>query len=186
MNKLEDFIISNTKQDNYSNYFEFHLCNSTYNDIDDTLSIYNTSLDREKFYNLMYKMMDTSYRYHQKQYKEVFIGDVCYQNFKNEEMSIYNLQTNTIESITDKLFAIAQTKNKLSILNVPSTLNIYSENVIRRLIFRISNRVFVNFENGFSDNKKYYKVFINYNHDKDVDVNVVTRHIKDALDKLTD
>jgi hypothetical protein len=186
MNIMEDFIVRNTKPDNYSNYFEIHLCNRTYNDIDDAVDIYNTSLDREQFYNLMYKMMDTNYRYHQKQYKETVIGDVCYQNYKNEEMNICNLQTNTIESITDKLFVIAQTKNKLSILSVPSTLNIYSENIIRRLIFRISNRVFVNFENGMTDNNKYYKVFINYNHDKDVDVNVVVRHIKDAVDKLTE
>lgn len=185
MNKIEDFIITNTQQDNYSNYFEFHLCNSTYTNIDNVVGIYNTSLDRERFYNLMYKMMDTNYRYHQKQYKEVFIGDVCYQNYKNEEMSIHNIQTNIVESITDKLFAIAQTKNKLSILSVPSTLNIYSENIIRRLVFRISNRVFVNFENGITDSKKYYKVFINYNHDKDVDVSVVTRQIKDALNTLT-
>lgn len=185
MNTLDDFIVSNTRQDNYSNYFEIHLCNSTYTNIDTNVGIYTTSLDRERFYNLMYKMMDTNYRYHQKQYKEVFIGDVCYQNYKNDEMSIHNIQTNTIESITDKLFAIAQTKNKLSILSVPSTLNIYSENVIKRLIFKISNRVFINFENGITDNKKYYKVFINYNHDKDVDISVVLRNIKDALDTLT-
>lgn len=185
MNTLDDFIISNTKQDNYSNYFEIHLCNSADNDADDTIGVYNTSLDREKFYNLMYKMMDTNYRYHQKQYKEVFIGDICYQNYKNEEMSIHNLQTNAIEYITDKVFAIAQTRNKLSILSVPSTLNIYSENIIRRLIFRISNRVFVNFENGVTDNKKYYKIFINYNHDKDVDVNIVIKHMIEVLDTLT-
>lgn len=185
MNKLEDFFVTNTQQDNYSNYFEIHLCNSTYNNVDKNVSIYTTSLNRERFYNLMYKMMDTNYRYHQKQYKEVFIGDVCYQNYKNEEMSIHNIQTNTIENITEKLFAIAQTKNKLSILSVPSTLNIYSENFIKRLIFRISNRVFVNFEHGITDNKTYYKVFINYNHDKDVDVSVVLRHIKDALETLT-
>lgn len=186
MDKLEDFLIKNTQQDTYSNYFEIHLCNNTYNNHDDTLGIYNTSLDRQQFYNLMYKMMDTNYRYHQKQYKEAFIGDVCYQNYKNEEMSIYNLQTNTIESITDKLCAIGQTKSKLSILSVPSTLNIYSENIVKRLIFKVSNRVFVNFENGMTDKEKYYKVFINYNHDKDVDVNIVIKQIKDALDKLTD
>lgn len=186
MDKLEDFIITNTKPDNYSNYFEFHICNSTYHNLDDTLGIYNTSLDRQQFYKFMYKMMDGNYRYHQKQYKEVFVGDVCYQNYKNEEMSIHNIQTNTVESISDKMFAIAQTKNKLSILSVPSTLNIYSENMIRKLIFRISNRVFVNFENGMTDNEKYYKVFVNYNHDKDVDVNVVVKNINDVLDKLTD
>lgn len=186
MNKLEDFIVNHTQQEKYSNYFEFHLCNSTYNDIDNSIGIYNTSLDREKFYDLMYKMMDTNFRYHQKQYKEMLIGDVCYQNYKNEEMSIYNIQTNTIESITDKLFAIAQTKNKLSILSVPSTLNVYSENIIRRLIFRVSNRVFVNFENGITDNKKYYKIFINYNHDKDVDISVFVKQISSVLDNLTD
>jgi hypothetical protein len=185
MNNLETFIINNTKQDKFSNYFEFHICNSTYNNIDNNLSIYNTSIHREQFYNLMYRMMDTNNRYHQKQYSEKIIGDISYQNYKNEETSVYNFQTNTIESISDKLFAIAQTKNKLSILSVPSTFNIYSENVIKKMIFRISNRVFVNFENGMTDNEKYYKVYINYNHDKDVDVNVIIGHIRSALDILT-
>ena len=188
MEQIEQFIYDNTSTDNYSNYFEFVLCSGHESNQVNAINIYNTSFDRERFYNIMYKLMDTNYRYYQKQYKEVHIGDVCYQNYKNEEMNIYTIQTNKLESIPVKLSicACAQTRNKLSILSVPSSLNIYSENIIRKLIFRVSNRVFINFENGITDNEKYYKIFINYNHDKDVDINVSIKHINDALMKLTD
>ncbi len=189
MINIERFIVENTSTENYSNYFEFLLCYDSNNEYTklDNVSIYNTSFNRDRFYELMYKLMDTNYKYNQKQYKEVFIGDVCYQNYKNEEMNVYTVHTNKFESIplSINVCASAQTRNKLSILSVPSTLNIYSENIIRKLIFRVSNRVFINFENGVTDNKKYYKIFINYNHDKDVDVNVSIKHINDALSKLT-
>lgn len=181
---MEQFILENTKVDSFSNYFEFVLCdnaNVTTNDIE----IYNTSFEKERFYNLMYRLMDSNYRYYQKQYKEVFIGDVCYQNFKNEEMNIYTAHTNKVEIISTNICAIAQTKNKQSIISVPSSLNIYSENITKKLIFRVSNRVFVNFENGITEGKKYYKIFVNYNHDKDVDVNVGVKHVCDVLAKLT-
>lgn len=181
---MEQFILENTKVDTYSNYFELVLCDSKKISLND-IELYNTSFDREKFYSIMYKLMDTNYKYYQKQYKEVMIGDVCYQNFKNEEISIYTVHTNELSYVAPFVCAIAQTKNKQTILSVPSSLNIYSENVIKRLIFRVSNRVFVNFENGITDDKKYYKIFINYNHDKDVDVNVAIKHINDVLSMLT-
>lgn len=182
---MEQFILENTKTDHYSNYFEFVLCDSAKKSLNN-MDVYNTSFDREKFYGLMYKLMDTNYRYYQKQYKEVLIGDVCYQNHKNEDMNIYTVHTNQLDNILPSVCAIAQTKNKQSILSLPSSLNIYSENVIKKLIFRVSNRVFVNFENGITNNKKYYKIFINYNHDKDVDVNVGIKHINEIIAKLTD
>lgn len=183
---MEQFILDNTKTDSYSNYFEFLLCDNRKKSINNTIDVYNTSFDRERFYQMMYKLMDTNYKYYQKQYKEVLIGDVCYQNFKNEEINIYTIHTNNVDNRFPFVCAIAQTKNKQSILSLPSSVNIYSENIIKKLIFRVSNRVFVNFENGITDGKKYYKIFINYNHDKDVDVNVGIKHINDILSKLTD
>jgi vacuolar-type H+-ATPase subunit F/Vma7 len=182
---MDQFILDNTKPDDYSNYFEFVLCDTEKKSVNN-VDVYNTSFERDKFYVLMYKLMDTNYKYYQKQYKEVLIGDVCYQNFKNEDINIYTVNTNKVDNISPFICAIAQIKNKQSILSLPSSLNIYSENIIRRLIFRVSNRVFVNFENGITDNKKYYKIFINYNHDKDVDVNVGIKHVNDVVSKLTD
>jgi hypothetical protein len=186
---VETFLNDNTcpVSETVSNYFEIVVL-ETSNGIDKQNSkefeTFNTSLERDHFYSVMYKMMDSNYKYHQKQYKELIIGDVCYHNFKNEEMSIYSSSTNDIVTINKALCGIAQTRSKLSILSLPSTFNVYTENIVRKLVFRISNRIFVNFEHGMTKDKKYYKIFINYNHEKDVDTSNVITTIKKVVDIL--
>jgi hypothetical protein len=186
MDKIENFIATNTTTDNFSNYFELILSNkkkdiTNVKDCNQEVSIIRTCLDKETFYDMMYKMMDNNYKYHQKQYKEIIVGDVYYHNHKNEEMNIYTITTNSIDNIDGKVFVTAQTKNKLSILSLPSTMNVYTENIVRKLIFRITNRIFVNFEHGTNNNQKYYKVFINYNHDKDVDLNNIISTVNNII-----
>ena len=168
-----------------SNHFEFVvLANPTFNNDNNDFRMFPTSLSKDKFYNTMYKMMDTNYKYFQKQYKEMVIGDTFYQNFKNEEISIFNLNTNNVEVFQNKLMANSQAKYKLSILSLPSTLNVYAENYTKRLIFRVSNRVFVNFENGKNGDDVFYKIYLNYNHDDTVELNSIQYTLEKVLNIL--
>jgi hypothetical protein len=172
---------TDTQSDKHSNYFEFIVSEQDFQRSTSSFQSFPTSLEKERFYALMYKMMDTNYKYYQKQYKEAIIGDVVYQNYKNEEMSVFTMSSNDVIRVSDRLCALAYNRSKLSILSLPSTMNVYTENIIRKLIFRITNRVFVNFEHGINENVKYYKVFINYNHDKDVDVSSIVSTIKNII-----
>lgn len=189
---LENYLLRCT-QDGSNNYFEFVLMNTTSpqddigddvehdTKIDQDMQTYNTSISKDTFYTLMYKMMDTNYKYNHKQYRELVIGDVQYHNYKNEEISVFSVTTNSVDTIDKKFCLLSQQKNKLSILSLPSSLKTYNDNVVRKMIFRISNRVFVNFEHGMSGTHKYYKVYVNYNHDCGVDINNAMDTIKKTL-----
>lgn len=142
--------------------------------------VYDTCMERDRFYRLMYRMMDTYYKYNQKQYKETIIGNVCCQNHNNEDISIYNITTNRVECFQNQFLAKVQQKNKLTILSLPSTMNTQCESYVRKLIFRVTNRIFVNFENCACDDAKVYRITVNYNHDKDVELSSVV----DALEKI--
>jgi hypothetical protein len=189
-------------QDDSSNYFEFILINkssssssssSTTKQVDGSdvdvkdstddrdMQSFDTSISKDAFYTLMYKMMDTNYKYNHKQYRELVIGDVQYHNYKNEEISVFSVSTDDVKAIDNKFCMLAHHKNKLSILSLPSSLKVYNDNVVRKMIFRISNRVFVNFEHGMTGEEKYYKVYVNYNHDSGVDVNNAIDIIKKTL-----
>lgn len=146
-----------------------------------TFQTFQTSIDKDTFYNLMYKMMDTPYKYNHKQYRELIVGDVQYHNHKNEEVSVFSVTTNAVENIENRFCMLVQQKNKHSILSLPSSKHIYNDNVVRKMIFRISNRVFVNFEHGMTDCNKYYKIYVNYNHDNGVDINNSIDTIKKVL-----
>jgi hypothetical protein len=168
------------------NYFEFCiLSNDTPSCNEEPYICLNTSLSKTMFYNMMYRMMDTSYKYYQKQYKELVIGTTVYQNSKNEDISTFSISTNAVR-IYGRVAACAQNKSKLSILSLPSTRNIYKEALVKKLTFRVTNRVFVNFEHGDENDTRYYRVTINYNHDKDVDTTGIINVLDDILKVLVE
>lgn len=184
--RLRDFIKESLNV-TYGNHIEFSVIASdttTKLVSNELYAVYNTSLERDAFYNLMYKMMDTHHKYNQKQYKEMVIGSVYYQNSKNEEINIHNIHTHRTVCYQNQLLAKVQQKNKLTILSLPSTMNINMESHVRKLTFRVTNRVFVNFENGVCDDHKYYKITVNYNHDKDVDLSNVIEVLEKTLSHL--
>lgn len=177
-------------QDGCSNYFEFILVNDLQrlqssdveeHVVDQDMQSFDTSITKDMFYALMYKMMDTNYKYHHKQYRELVIGDVQYHNYKNEEINVFSMMTNFAKPIGNKFCMLAHQRNKLSILSLPSSLKVYNDNVVRKMVFRVSNRVFVNFEHGITGKEKYYKVYLNYNHDNGVDINNSIDIIKKTL-----
>lgn len=146
----------------------------------------NTSLSRDEFYDYLRKIMQMSYKYSQKQFKELVIGNTHYYNFNNQEVQVYSETTNNVAEIsnTNTYIAVAQNRSKLSILGFPSTRNIYVENVKRRLTFRITNRIFVNFEHGEEDGTIFYNIYLNFNHDKDVDVENAIGTIEKVLQNI--
>lgn len=166
-----------------SNHLEFIVLskNTVSSHASQCMQVFDSSLAKEEFYRILYRMMDTNFKYHQKQYKETIIGNTVYHNNKNEEISIFKVTTHAVQVFNDVLLASEQHKVKQSILGLPSTNNVNCESYIRRITFRVSNRIFVNFENGMCDEKNFYKITVNYNHDKDVDVSNIAVSIEKTL-----
>lgn len=191
---IDDCLILHS-QSGLCNYFEFVLLQHNTDDVKEqgndrdqgvpSVETLKTSMHKDTFYALMYKMMDTQYKYSHKQYRELIVGDVHYLNHKNEEVGVFSITTHAVENIDDKFCMFVQQKNKHSILSLSSSRKIYNDSVVRKMVFRISNRVFVNFEHGMTDDSKYYKIFVNYNHDTGVDINNAINTIKKTMALLS-
>jgi hypothetical protein len=124
--------------------------------------------------------MKNNDRYTQKQFKEIVIGSTYYHNNKNEDTYVYNVKTMLVENWNNRLIASGQSKNKLTMLSVPSTRNIHAESWIKQMTFHITNRINVQFVTGVNTNK-FYKINIIYNHEKNVDVNSVVKSLMSAF-----
>jgi hypothetical protein len=139
-------------------------------------------LGQSKFSKILAKMIQTEYKHFSRQYKEYIIDDKVIHNFNNEETKVS--QIIPIDFFDKKTYRIiGYQKTKLTPLNYPSTTYIYNTSYIKKLIFRISNRIYINFEIALSDSKTY-KIYINYNHDHNVDNTVITKSLTDILTLL--
>ena len=139
------------------------------------------SLGQSAFAKLLANMTATNYKSFEKQYKEYIIDDIIVQNYNNQETKILRLTPkDIIDRITYRI--IGYQKSKLTALNHPSTTYIYNTLYIKKLTFRISNRIYINFEIALDkDEEKTYKVYINYNHDTNVDMSVITEQLKGLM-----
>lgn len=182
--KIYDLIVRAVEKYD-SNYFEFNILNSNgAKKVHDEVTHFDTSLTKDTFYKIMQNVSTDDLKFYQKTYKESTIGSTIYQNSKNEEINISNVETNFVALVADHVCLFGKTKHKLTILSLPSTNHIHYEVHIKRLILKVTNRIFINFEHGVKDDNRFYRIYINYNHDKDVDLSSVAKTIERTLKKL--
>lgn len=171
--------------DSANNYFEIFLTPGIKTKEQDGLSVLEVGVSKNEFEEMMSRLTKKDYKFFQKEYKEYNYGDVLVQNYNNTETRIIRLSSNVMMK-NEKLLLVGYHKSKLTFLNVPSTTNIFDINYVKRLIFRITNRVFINFQcNMAEDGTKTYMVFINYNHESNIDpegINVTLKTILDIFD----
>lgn len=189
---MENYIITNTEGENY---YEIFITTNSKQLLDD--HVYDIGIDKERFYKILSSIKD--HKYFQKEYKEYIYSDIVYRilnknssNKNNNDLMKVFKQTPLKITNYDKFIVIGYNKNKLSILNFPSTTNIDQINYVKTLVFRITNRIYVNF-NITIDSKtknKIYSIFLNYNHDSNyksdtnIDINEINKTIKDILSKI--
>jgi hypothetical protein len=137
-----------------------------------------------EFSKILSKMISTDYKFFERQYKEYFIDDIIIHNYNNEETKVSKLKPKNYIDI-DNYRIIGYQKTKLTSINYPSTTYIFNINYIKKLIFRVSNRIYINFEISLDeDSLKTYKVYINYNHDQNVDFTLIDKTLDDIIKLL--
>jgi hypothetical protein len=183
-----DNIINNTD----ANYFEIFILSlqsqdtSKYNK---SVRIVPTALTSQEFYNLMRSFSQianmNNYKFFQKDCKEIYVDNVIYRNFNNEEITVYNLRSIDSKISDGQMCLNAFCRTKSSMLNVSSTQNVYCEKYVRTLSFRISNRIQLNFSCTEEASDKSYNVYVTYQHEKNVDlhnnITVLTKILKGLL-----
>lgn len=161
---------------NECNYYEYVL----------TSDISKYDMGKKTFFDILTKMALENHKCFEKKYKEYIVSNnITCHNYENKDIKIYTNKALYIEN-KDKYIIIGYNKTKQTILNYPSTNNIYVTNYIKKLIFRVTNRIYINFEICLQENKKkLYKIYINYNHDNNVDTKIINQNIDDLLKIIT-
>jgi hypothetical protein len=132
------------------------------------------------FYEKMSRLSNENYKYFQKEYKQYISENMYYQNLNNEDVSVFKSECKQVDEYPKYMIAY-NTRTKLSLMNFASSIKINSISYVRKLIFRITNRIYINFEvKKYNDNLSYL-IYINYNHDTSVDIEVINKELYNIL-----
>jgi hypothetical protein len=165
-----------------ANYIEYYVIPE-----DLGMNVYKVDLGLEKFTSIL-KLMSTreDLKFFQKSYKEYNYGDIIYQNYDNTETRVFRKVP--ISSVYDNhVLKVACQRQKLSIINVPSNTAYKEIYTVNHLIFRITNRIFLNMlvkRSSGAANHVSYSVYVNYNHDDGVDCSQTEGKITEILDLI--
>lgn len=146
---------------------------------------WQTDIGQAAFQEVLKKYARNNTNSTQKEYKEFVYGDIYYHNMPNNEIKVYRL--NPLSSTFDNnCLCVRFNKQKLSMVNVPSTKCVDSIRYVKHLVYRISNRVFLNFVVKMDNANKHltFTVYVNYNHDNNVDMQVITKQLNKVFKQL--
>lgn len=181
-------INDNIFQSSNCNYIEFTILPlDRKNTTNDSFIITPINFTKTEFYAIMRKICsDESLKYFQKEYKQFVSNDLIYENKDNDDIRVYKKAVLNERVINDRCIFTAFNKTKLSILAFPCSLNINDIAYVKKLTFRINNRIYLNFEIKYyeSIDKQFYRIYINYNHDTNVDLGLSKKILEKLIMKI--
>ena len=165
-----------------ANYIEYYVVNE---ELD--MNVYKVDLGQERFTSILKVMSGREdLKFFQKSYKEYNYGEIIYQNYDNTETRVFRKVPISFD-YNNHVLKVAFQRQKLSIINVPSNTSFKEIYTVNHLIFRITNRIFLNMLVKRSSKEidhaaVSYNVYVNYNHDDDVECSQTERKITEILD----
>ena len=156
---------------------------------DDEYSIFNNIVTEKLFYETMQKMNNIKYQiFFQKQRTEyTYLNMDMIYDVQTMNYNVYSKSLNFFEYSKNNNFLINYIKkNSEPIYKFPSTDNINNIKDTTVLIFKITNRLYVNFEVAKVRNKENpeYRIYINYNHGKDGDIKLIENLTNNIIKNL--
>lgn len=172
------------------NTFEFHRINPEMSDV--TQGILRTGLSESDFDRcLVYAKGHLSGKPSYKTFKCYRIGSKVMENtgHSNEDVRIHAFHIVTAEVLSDTWVFTSCIKHKLAYHTFPCTPQLHDMCHVERLIYRLHNRVFLNFEKQTPEEQRtllppIFKIYINYNHDPSVELSSIVQSIKKGLQVL--
>ncbi len=148
--------------------------NNTENDINWT---------KEEFDKLILFLIQNNYSHFKKEYDSYVYQNLEYHIYDiNEKPMVYKYDLLDHHQANNLIYH-AFAKNNIPIHMFPSTMNIHEKNSVNRITIKINNRIYLNFEIK-RKNIDYYKVYLNYNHSSNVDIDNNIAKIKEILDLI--
>lgn len=146
----------------------------------------------DEFAKVMKKLTYKNLKYYEKKIKQYVKDSIYYEvvlDRKDEVSDIrsYVKTASEWDFVRSNILKISYNKNKQPIHSFSSSRDLNDITYIKRLTFRVSNRVFINFESGHGVNDGemvYRKIFINANIDSNVDTEYINAEIDQYLHLL--
>ena len=163
-----------------ANYIEYYVVDK---ELD--MDVYKVDLGLERFTSIL-KVMSAreDLKFFQKSYKEYNYGEIIYQNYDNTETRVFR-KVPVSSTYNNRVLKVPCQRQKLSIINVPSNTTYKEIYIVNHLIFRITNRIFLNMlVKRSSDDTTSYSIYVNYNHDDAVECSQTERKITEILDLI--
>lgn len=173
-----------------ANYYEIYVINgiNEKNKLTlDTCNSFTIGLNKKIFYQILSKIDSQKFKFFQREHKEYQHKDMACQCFINDETKVFRSTPINI-SEQKNFIIIASNRTKLTLINFPSTKNLQKITYIKKLIFRITNRIYLNFEISVETTdpkEKIYTIYINYNHEDNVDFNMISKTINEIILLIT-
>lgn len=156
------------------NYIEFILS-------DDTKT--RTEISPYKFYGLLTELKQKLGNCFQKHFKEYVFRDMFYENNDKHQIKVYKKHLTNVHTDVDGLVILTYYKEKLPFHMFPSTSSLHSVCYVSKVVFKITNRLFINFEKRvYNDKEAYHKIFVNYNHEENVDISNLKSTLSTCLE----
>jgi len=167
------------------NYVEISLFDKLIDNGEDVMVM---SLPSEESFKFMLNNIKTALgvKTSSKTFKQFILNDLTYNvDPESGDITVIGLKPVTTFEVGQNYISLGFEKKKLSIINFPST-TAYNDIVdVQKMTYRISNRVFINFESRISSiSMKSYRIYMNYNHDPNVDWDIVKKDIMKAYKLL--
>lgn len=147
--------------------------------------VYNIAIDDQQFAEIMQRVAKTNHKYSQRDFKEFTHKDMQCLCYTNDEVKVYKTTPVHIH-YSEPFLIIGSNKSKLTLLNFPSTTSLHQITYVKQLVFRITSRIYLNFRSSIDEitGKKVNSIYINYNHESNVDMKMVNETLKEVMDIL--
>jgi hypothetical protein len=162
------------------NYVEIYLVKKK------TKLIHTIDHSEADFYNIMNKCKKSHFRFFQKDYKEYVYKDLEAQ-YHEDGLKVARSTLVHYDDEIPKYTVLYFNRQKLTPMNFPSVNKFEKVTFIRKLIFRVNNRIYINFVCSLDDKTdvKNYTIYINYNHEENVDTTSTKKLINECIELLT-
>lgn len=156
--------------------------------VDDSNTICEYNVGKDMFYKMLTSLKQSAiskdFKFFQNDYVETRHGNLqrmqYYQGKKLMETKMYDMKAVHMECKPDHVKVYYQ-RQKVPDVMFPSSLTYDNIRRLRRLIFRINNRLFLNFQIEMNEKKgTLYKVFLNFNNSRDAD----NMHIEKTIESI--
>lgn len=135
----------------------------------------------------MRPLLARNIKFYERKIKQYVKDNLYYEvvlDHKDEVSDIWSYVKSAVDyDVSEGMVRVSYNKSKKPIHAFSSSHDLHDISYIKRLTFRINNRVFINFDFVCNvDGKKYNKVFMNANIDQNVDCDYIQAEMEQYLD----